>query len=125
MLVALLSAILLGGVQSAACTMHGLGAGLAATATETGHVAPGVSPSSHGSDRHSHGTDDLGCHCTCIGDCSMAAPLALTPAAITLRVALVEPEPRRPLDLEPAHAPTAEPDRLLPFANGPPAPALT
>jgi hypothetical protein len=54
----------------------------------------------------------------------MVAPLATPPAVATLRVALIDPEPRRALDLEPAHAPPAEPDRLLPFANGPPVSAL-
>ena len=71
-----------------------------------------------------HGSGDHGCDCSCIGACTMVAPLATPPAVATLRVALIDPEPRRALDLEPAHAPPAEPDRLLPFANGPPVSAL-
>ena len=122
-LVALLSAALLGGVQEASCAMHGLGA-----AVRTEIAAPAgmshadhASGMSHESGRHSSGTDHSGCDCTCIGSCTTVAPLFTSPAAVTLRVALIEPEPRRPLDIEPAHAPPVEPDRLLPFGNGPPA----
>ena len=55
----------------------------------------------------------------------MAAPLVTPPASVTLRVTLVDAEPRLPLDREPLQAPPVEPDRLLPFANGPPASALS
>ena len=125
MLVALLSAALLGGVQEASCAMHGLGAARTerAAPASMSHAdhAPGMS---HESGQHSPGTDDSGCHCSCIGSCTTVAPLATPPVGVTIRVALIEPEPRRPLDIEPALAPPVEPDRLLPFANGPPATAL-
>lgn len=125
MLVALLSAVLLGGVQEASCAMHGLGAlRTAGTAmagpSHVGHLAT----MSHDSGERSHGAEHPGCDCTCIGDCTMVAPLATSPAAITLRVALIDPAPRRTLDIEPALVPPAEPDGLLPFANGPPASSL-
>ena len=123
MLVALLSAVLLGGVQEAACAMHGLGAAAApraAMATMSAD-APAVA---HDAGGHSHDMGDAGCDCTCIGDCTMVAPLATPPTVATLRIALIAPEPRRSIEREPAQPPTAEPDRLLPFANGPPASAL-
>lgn len=125
MLVALLSAALLGGVQEASCAMHGLGAArtesVASAATTHADHGSGVS---HEGDRHSHGTGESGCDCSCIGSCTTVAPLATPPVAVTLRIALIEPEPGRPLDVEPTRAPTGEPERLLPFANGPPASAL-
>ena len=130
MLVALLSAVLLGGMQGVSCEMHGLGAaqtqapggddmaahaglpdmaGMAGMAHHAGESAPG--------DGH--------CACTCIGDCTMVAPLATPPTAAVLLVTLVAPESDRPLDAEPAWSPRAAPDRLLPFANGPPPSALS
>jgi hypothetical protein len=125
MLVALLSAVLLGGVQEASCAMHGLGAARSEEAAPAGTThAHHASAMPHEGGQHSHGAGDSGCDCSCIGACTMAAPAATPPAVVTLRVALSEPEPRRPLDLEPALAPPVEPDRLLPFANGPPASAL-
>ena len=122
MLVALLSALLLGGVQDASCAMHGLGA------TQGHAMADGDMAGHAGMAGMSHegGTTDTGGHdscCTCIGDCTMVAPLAKAPSAPTVRVALVAPEPGRRLDAEPRRPPTLEPDRLLPFANGPPASA--
>lgn len=123
MLVALLSAVLLGGVQDASCAMHGLGATRAEAMTDgsmAGHAGmAGMS--------HEGGTTDAGEHhgcCTCIGDCTMVAPLVNAPTAATVLVALVTPEPRRPLDSESPRPPNVEPDRLLPFANGPPPSAL-
>ncbi len=125
MLVALLSAVVLGGVQEASCAMHGLGAARAESAAPASMThADHVSGMSHESGQHSTGSGDVGCHCTCIGSCTTVAPLAISPAAVMLRIALIEPEPRRPLDIEPTHALPAEPDRLLPFANGPPASPL-
>jgi len=134
MLVALLSAVLLGGAQEASCAMHGLGAARSAStatagashavhAQHAGHAGH-ASAMPHESGQDSHGAGHSGCHCTCIGDCTMVAPLATPPSVATLRVALVDPAPRRALDLEPALAPPAEPDGLLPFANGPPASPL-
>jgi hypothetical protein len=124
LLVALLSAVLLGGVQEASCAMHGLGAArsdaAAAVVGTTLHTAAHAPATSHRSGHHSHGRGDHGCDCTCLGACTVAAPLATPPVAVTLRIALIEPEPRRPLDIEPTRASPVEPDRLLPFANGPP-----
>jgi hypothetical protein len=54
----------------------------------------------------------------------MVAPVATSPSVTTLRVALIDPAPSRTLDIEPALVPPAEPDGLLPFANGPPASPL-
>jgi hypothetical protein len=81
----------------------------------------------HGVAHHGDGNQDAdgGCHCTCIGDCSAAVALPTAPSAPTLRVALVAAAPSRPLDIEPARPTSPEPDRLLPFANGPPATALS
>ena len=74
---------------------------------------------------HGGGRQDAdGCHCTCIDDCSAAVAQRTAPTAPTLRVALVAAVPSRPLDIEPARPTNPEPDRLLPFANGPPATAL-
>jgi len=138
MLVALLSAVLLGGAQGMSCELHGLGGGVQAAATAgqamashamgghamAGHAEmagmAGMSHESGSTDAGDHG----GCGCTCIGDCTMVAPLANAPFATTLLVALVAPEPVRALDAEPRRSPHVEPDRLLPFANGPPASAL-
>lgn len=117
-LLALLSQVGFGNAESLACDMHGMGAMAA------GAVADGMkhhAPAAH----HSDGSKDAqGCHCTCIGDCSAAVALPMAPSAPTLRVALVVAAPRRPLDIEPARPTSPEPDRLLPFANGPPATAL-
>ena len=124
MLVALHSAVLLGGVQEASCAMHGLGAAIEGAAAAGMAHADHASATPHESGQHSHGSGDSGCDCTCIGSCTTVAPLATPPVAATLRIALIDPEPRRPLDVEPTRAPTDEPDRLLPFPNGPPAPAL-
>ena len=131
MLVALLSVVLLGGAQGASCAMHGLGA--AQAGEMSGMMADGMAGHAGMADHagmtgmsHEGGTtggEHHGC-CSCIGDCTMVAPLARTPIAPTLLVALVAPEPVRPLDTEPRRPPSAEPDRLLPFANGPPSAAL-
>jgi hypothetical protein len=122
LLVALLSAVMLGGVQEASCAMHGMGAARATgvALADTGHA----DHSAQGAAAHGSGHDSQSehhCDCTCTGDCTMVAPLATPPSVATLRVALIDPAPRRPLDLEPALPPLAEPDGLLPFANGPPA----
>ena len=133
MLVALLSAVLLGGAQGASCAMHGLGAaqadmtadlmaggGMAAHGGMAGHDAM-TGMSHEGSP--TNGGAHQGC-CSCIGARTMVAPLATAPTAATLLVALVAPEPGRPIETEPRRPPSAEPDRLLPFANGPPSTAL-
>jgi hypothetical protein len=146
--IALLSAVLLGGVQEASCAMHGGGAARA-TATPTAaaghalaahavaaHAVAAHAMAAHAAARHAvaetlssesgqdHHRSHSGCDCSCIGACTMSAPAASPPATVTLRIALVEPQPRRPLDTEPAQSSPQEPDRLLPFANGPPAAPL-
>jgi hypothetical protein len=126
LIIACFSAVLLGGVQEASCAMHGLGAAQRG-APETHAVAHHAAEASrriHQRGHHEHGRGEHGCDCSCIGACTTVAPLVTPPAVATLRVALIDPEPRRALDIERAHEPPAEPDRLLPFANGPPASAL-
>jgi hypothetical protein len=128
LLIALLSAVLLGGVREASCAMHGLGAarsGASAAAHHSTHADPHAAQASSQGGQRSHPDGEPGCDCSCIGDCTMATSPATAPTAVTLRVALVEPAPRLPLDREPAHTPPRQPDRRLPFANGPPASALS
>jgi len=94
---------------------------------QTEHTSAASAPTAmqHSATHESHsGTDSDGCHCTCIGDCSAAISLPAAPMAATLRVALVVAQPRRALDAAPARPALPEPERLLPFANGPPATAL-
>lgn len=126
MLVALLSAMLLRPGRESACAIHGLGAASAPQVAMAGmsHASPDVPAAAQDAGGDSHGIPDGACDCSCIGDCTMVAPLATTPAVVTLRIALIDPEPRRPLDSEPAPPSAVEPDRLLPFANGPPAVAV-
>ena len=116
-LLALLSQVGFGNAESLRCDMHGMGAMMAAGAGGMMHHQPAT----HTGSGHQ---DAAGCHCTCIGDCSAAVALPTAPSATTLRVAIVVAAPSRPLDIEPARPTSPEPDRLLPFANGPPATAL-
>jgi hypothetical protein len=128
LVIALFSAVLLGGVQDMACESHGLGtmssrtadAGVDANAAagRTGEAMPGMS---HATGDQSSDDGESECRCTCLGDCTLAAPLAVSPAASTLRVAVADAQPRHPVDTAPAYTPSREPDRLLPFGNGPPA----
>ena len=119
-LLALLSQVGFGNAQSLRCDMHGMGAMMGDAATH-GMMAGGMSHHHQGAgDKDAHG-----CDCTCIGDCAGAVALPTAPTAPTLRVALVAATPSRPLDIEPARPTSPEPDRLLPFANGPPATALS
>ena len=125
MFLALLSMVMLDGVQSASCEMHGLGAtGMHAVVDEGAGDMVGTGAATHEHGAPANDTDMPGCDCTCIGACTMVAPLATPPTAVTVRVALVAPQPRRDLEREPAVALPREPDRLLPFANGPPPSAL-
>jgi len=134
-LLARLSQVGFGNAQSLACDMHGMGAMVGVRATDGAapagmtHHQPGAhhGVAHHGVAHHGDGNQDAdgGCHCTCIGDCSAAVALPTAPSAPTLRVALVAAAPSRPLDIEPARPTSPEPDRLLPFANGPPATALS
>ena len=123
LLLALLSAVMLGNAQAVSCAMHGLGAAKA----DAGTGAAMADHAGMAGMSHEGGTPDAGGHhgcCTCIDECAMVAPLASAPTAATVLVASIVPLPRRPIDVEPREAPEIEPDRLLPFANGPPGPAL-
>lgn len=119
-LLALLSQVGFGSAESLRCDMHGMGAMMAAGGANAGGMMHHQPAAHHGDgNQNTHG-----CHCTCIGDCSAAVALPTAPSAPTLRVALVLATPSRPLDIEPGRPTSPEPDRLLPFANGPPATAL-
>jgi hypothetical protein len=143
-LLALLSQVGFGNAQSLRCDMHGMGAmthGGAAHDMAAGDVAAGDMAAGHltagdmvaGGMTHHHpathqgdsSKDDHRCDCSCIGDCSAGVVPPTAPSATTVRVALVVATPRRPLDIEPTRPTSPEPDRLLPFANGPPATALS
>jgi hypothetical protein len=119
-LLALLSQVGFGNAESLRCDMHGMGAMMAAGGANAGAMMH-HQPATHTGSGHQ---DAAGCHCTCIGDCSAAVALPTAPSVATLRVAIVVATPSRPLDIEPARPTSPEPDRLLPFANGPPATAL-
>jgi len=123
-LLALLSQVGFGNAESLRCDMHGMGAMMGGGATH-GMLAGGGMHHQPATDHGGGDQDSQSCHCTCIGDCSAAVAMPLAPRAPTLRVALVAAAPRRPLDIEPARPTSPEPDRLLPFANGPPATALS
>src|SRR5829696_148219 len=94
LLFALLSSVMLGSAQSASCEMHGLGAaqGISLDAAMADHA--GMAVMSHDGSHTAGGDADSHCCCTCIGDCTMLAPLATAPTATTIRVALATPEPR-------------------------------
>lgn len=127
LLLALLSVVVLGSARDAACEMHGLG-DMASHAVAGHHggdrSAPMDAPA--GTSLHRHGgtdgdtPDDAGT-CCCIGTCSAAVTVARAPVTPTLLVAFVAAQPRRVFDARSAQAAPSEPDRLLPFANGPPA----
>ena len=119
--IALLSAVLFAGGQESSCAMHGLGAAPAGApaGAEMAKHAMTMAGSHEGGDNE-HGRGPAQCDCTCIGTCTMSAPLANPPAGATLLVALVEPAPSRPIDADPALSRPRAPERLLPFANGPP-----
>jgi len=120
LLLALLSAVVLGNEREAACEMHGLGAMRAPAPRATTHHSAGHATASAPSGGHDHhGT--RGQACCCIDDCSPAVVVASAPTTPTLLVAFVAAQPRRIFDERSAQAAPPEPDRLLPFANGPPA----
>jgi hypothetical protein len=121
-LLALLSQVGFGNAESLACDMHGPGAMMGgATHGAMAGMKHHASAAHHGSGHQDAG----GCHCSCIGDCSATVALPTAPSTSTVRVAFVIATPLRPLDIEPARPTSPEPDRLLPFANGPPATALS
>jgi hypothetical protein len=123
--IALLSVVILAGTQEASCEMHGLGAASAGAHAE-GHAGAAMADhaetmaGAHESGDGEHGGGMPRCDCSCIGACSVSAPLAAPPTAVTLLIALVEPEPSGAISAEPALPLPRAPDRLLPFANGPP-----
>jgi hypothetical protein len=125
--IALLATMAFGSVRSAACEMHGMAPARSAQrgTMQTGatHEASTSMASHDGAQDHrpAHGHEHGGdCCCTCLGDCTAAVPTATAPTSVTVLVAVVTAEPRRIPDAEPEAAPPPEPDRLLPFPNGPP-----
>ncbi|MFL5608777.1 MAG: hypothetical protein ACJ8AD_20140 [Gemmatimonadaceae bacterium] len=119
-LLALLSQVGFGNAQSLQCGMHGLGALRSELATTDASAASGHAAAHHGDSD----TGDQGCHCTCTGDCSAAVSVPAAPMVSTLRVAIVVARPEGAFDVAPTLPERLEPERLLPFANGPPATAL-
>ena len=129
LLLALLSAVLFGSAGEAGCAMHGLGAmpRRAPTAHHdhgASHLAGSASANhteahANGSGHHDSGSHEH-CCCSCISECSFTAPLATLPAVHVLLVAVVVPQPRHTFDAQNTELPPTEPDRRLPFANGPP-----
>jgi len=119
LLLALLSSVVLGNEREAACEMHGLGAMRAPAATAVAHHDAGHAAASRSGGHEHHGAH--GQACCCIDDCSPAVVVASAPTTPTLLVAFVAAQPRRIFDERSAQAAPPEPDRLLPFANGPPA----
>lgn len=116
--------VTLGDVGRSACEMHGVGA---MTMGIGGDGRAGTAPSGAAEHQHERSQSDRipeECHCSCIGACTATAPLASLVAAPTLRVDIADAEPRRLFDAPSGGTEPAETDRLLPFANGPPA-ALT
>ena len=130
LLLALMSAVMLGHASKLSCAMHGLGGTslvMEMTSSEGGSAAGTASHETH---EHSGGQqeprdDDEGCACTCIDDCSIGAPAAMLPTVTTLRVAALEAPPRRVAHAQTSLAPPRNADRRLPFANGPPATRLS
>ena len=119
-LLALLSAVVLGNEREVACEMHGLGGMRAPAAAAVTHHGAGHATASAPSGGHEHqGAHDQ--DCCCIDDCSPAVVVASAPVTPTLLVAFVAAQPRRIFDERSAQTAPPEPDRLLPFANGPPA----
>jgi hypothetical protein len=117
LLLALLSAVVLGNVRESECEMHGLGTRHTQAAAVAHHGADHSMPDSAPPSHHHDG----GQQCCCIGECSAAVAVASAPAMPTLLVAYVAAQPRRIFDERSAQTAPPEPDRLLPFANGPPA----
>ena len=120
LLLALLSAVVLGNEREAACEMHGLGGMRAPTAGSVAHHGAGHATASAPRGDHEHqGAHDQAC--CCIDDCSPVVVAVSAPVTPTLLVAFVAAQPRRIFDEGSAQIAPPEPDRLLPFANGPPA----
>jgi hypothetical protein len=123
-----------------ACPMHGQGHAHGAVPTPAA-VAPSVHAVDHGTDAHAHadhGTsstapalheapspsdEETPAGCLCLGHCCAAGAAVLPVVGVV--VALLAPTPLDGPEALPRaseRAPRAAPSRLLPFANGPPAP---
>jgi hypothetical protein len=129
LLLALLSAVVLGAGQEATCEMHG---GMAAGSIAGGrHHGAGAHVPLTSHDRHGHHDrgsgqqEPHGCRCTCLGDCSATAAVATLPAATTIRVATIAAQSRRSTELPTSDAAPTRAERRLPFPNGPPATRLS
>jgi hypothetical protein len=121
LLFALVMSVAFGNAASASCEMHGLGALRAGDPA----MSRGAMSMGHGdAESHRHGRTDGApsddCACSCSGDCIGARVPGVVPAAPTVRVSVAAPRPVRALDVGAQRPRIAEPDRLLPFANGPP-----
>jgi hypothetical protein len=116
---ALVAAMGAGSAGRAMCARHGLGG-------MTSHVMPAnhadmarhavTHHPEHGSSQHE---DSDGC--CCAGECSGVATMVTIPDTALVRVAVVVAEPVSVFEPLGRQTLPAEPDRLLPFANGPPA----
>jgi hypothetical protein len=122
LLLALTSGVTLGESGRTACEMHGIGAITSrAGGIPTGaHSAVDVAATPAGHHELAGEVPDGDCHCSCIGDCSVTAPAAIAPTSITVRVAIDRPQPRHTFDARTQQPAFDEPERLLPFAIGPP-----
>jgi hypothetical protein len=118
LLLALLSVVVLGNAREAACEMHGLGGMRAPSEAVVHHGSDHASPATTPPAGHHHAG---GQECCCIDECSPSIAVATAPVTPTLLVAFVAAQPRRVFDERSAQTAPPEPDRLLPFANGPPA----
>jgi hypothetical protein len=129
LLLALLSAVVLGDAQKSRCAMHGgleVSAGTGMTQDDAAsHDRMGAGDSG----MHSGGSPDRRdtdhCHCSCIGDCSVSAPIATIPTLPTIRVAVVVADSPPAFPARTSDTPRESADRRLPFANGPPATRLS
>ncbi|MEO8562351.1 MAG: hypothetical protein ABI601_09775 [bacterium] len=122
LLLALLSAVVLGNAREVACVKHGLGA-MPAHSAAGHHASHGATRRAEPASGHQHGESE-GQDCCCIDDCSTVVTIASAAVTPTLLVAYVSAQPRRVFDDSSAPIAPSEADRLLPFANGPPAERL-
>lgn len=120
----LLSLVLLlamgaGSAGRASCAMHGMGSMTSHVMPSHDSGMPGHAMTHHHGQGSSH--NEHGDACCCGGECSGVAQVASIPLAATVRVAMVVATPVSAFEPGDHRSPPAEPDRLLPFANGPPA----
>jgi len=110
------------------CSAH-LGMAGAATQAEdshgeyqaAGHDAHGEhdAPEGHQGQENHRGHDAHSCDC--VGDCTTVAAVRIAALPVVPTTIVAYAEPALPVKL--GVAPAVRPDRLLPFANGPPTPA--